>query len=411
MNYIEEVPYSLKFIAEKSRVKDECTIYAQILLNRNKTQFSINIKGVYSDWDKNEMRFNDSKKYNKFLNNQISNADVKIHESFIKVLHGGTEVTVSKIKSVFRGEEAPVKLPTVLQYVDEYIENMKLRSNEISKGTLKHYFTMRKYLEKFMNDQELKSIRIDEWRKKHFVMFQDYLITSPNKFKKGKSIQRMTSNLYMAKLKVVFNYALSNEVITQNPIIGFKMTKTQSEREYLSLDDIMKIENSSLAGNESLDRVRKIFLWSVYTGLRWEDAHNLKVKDVFQESDGQYYIRIKQEKTGAILFRPLMNKAVEMYKEFIENNGDSEHVLPRISNQKVNSYLKTIADLCGVRTKLSHHIARHSYATSVLLDGGVDLKAASYMLGHSSVKTTEIYAKISRSRAENVIEKLNAIYK
>ena len=97
-------------------------------------------------------------------------------------------------------------------------------------------------------------------------------------------------------------------------------------------------------------------------------------------------------------------------QEFERDYPESEYVIPRITNQKVNAYLKVIADLAGVKKVLTHHMARHSFATTILLDSGIDLKTVSFFMGHSSIKSTEVYGKITRNRAADVVKELDCLF-
>ena len=96
-------------------------------------------------------------------------------------------------------------------------------------------------------------------------------------------------------------------------------------------------------------------------------------------------------------------------QEFERDYPESEYVIPRITNQKVNAYLKVIADFAGVKKVLTHHMARHTFATTILLDSGIDLKTVSFFMGHSSIKSTEVYGKITRNRAVDVVRELNCV--
>lgn len=405
MEYLENVPYSVKFFASKNKL-GKTSIHVRIGLNRKKAEFSAKIKCDGEDWDADLMRFNNNKSYNKFLNNKLMLIENKVLEAFKKIRNSGGRPSAALLKQVYLGNDSGVGAPKLLEYVKQYINESKKIKNKYASGTLAHYKTLLVYLKEYLNQEELAEMRMDEWKRKHFVQFENFLLTRYNPMIKGP-VGRATSNKYLAKLKVVFNHALANEVITVDPKKGFTMHRVVGKREYLTRDEIEKIELHELGKNESLDRVRWIFLFSVFTGLRFSDAMSLKRTSIILESDNHYYIEIIQQKTSEPLYRPLLGKAIQIYERFKEEYPESEYVLPKISNQKTNVYLKTIADLCGIRKRLSHHIARHTFATTVLLDSGIDLKTTSYFMGHSSIKTTEIYGKITKNRATDVVKMLD----
>jgi site-specific recombinase XerD len=140
-----------------------------------------------------------------------------------------------------------------------------------------------------------------------------------------------------------------------------------------------------------LEHVRDIFVFSCFTGLAYVDVKNLKEKDIRSSFDGMLWIMKKRQKTNIqsnILLLEIPKMILGKYKDKLQN----ENVLPVLSNQKMNSYLKEIADLCGIEQNLTFHLARHTFATTVTLSKGVPIETVSKMLGHSDIKTTQIYA-------------------
>lgn len=405
MEYTEKIPYSLKFFAMKN-AKGETTIHARIGLKRRKAEFKADIICNEEDWDAENMRFHHNKAHNNYLNQKLSVIQGKVFESYITIRNSGTRPTAAIIKMVYFGEDSKIGCPLILTYLDDHIKLIKSKTDEYRPGTIAHYRTLRKYLAVFLSSIHCSSMRMNEWKRKHFVQFETHLRTTNHHILK-RPIGRATSNKYLSKLKAVFNSALANEIISTNPSIGFSMQRVKGTREYLTADEIKRIEEHDFDGNKSLDRVRKLFLFSVYSGLRFSDASQLKRDDVNLESDGNYWMTITQQKTKAPLYRPLFRKAVKLMQEFEEEYPDSEFVIPRITNQKVNAYLKVIADFTKIKKQLTHHVARHTFATTTLLDGGIDLKTVSFFMGHSSIKSTEVYGKITRNRAMDVVRELN----
>lgn len=407
MEYIETIPYSVKFFAVKNS-KGETTIHVRIGLNRNKAEFKADIVCEEEDWDAENMKFTDSKSHNNYLNQKLSRIQGKIFESYVTIRNSGTKPTAANIKMVYHGESSKIGCPLILTYLDDYIKIISLKTDEYRPGTIAHYKTLRKYLTVFLSSIHHSNMRMNEWKRTHFVQFETLLRTTNHHIMK-RPIGKATTNKYLAKLKVIFNYALSNEIITVNPSIGFKMQRVKGTTEYLTIDEVRRIEEYDFEDNISLDKVRKLFLFSVYSGLRFSDANQLKKENVTLESDNNYWMSLIQIKTGEFIYRPLFKRAVDLLKQFEEKYPDSEFVIPRITNQKVNAYLKVIADLAGVKKVLTHHMARHTFATTILLDSGIDLKTVSFFMGHSSIKSTEVYGKITRNRAVDVVKELNCV--
>jgi integrase/recombinase XerD len=405
MEYIETIPYSVKFFAVKNS-KGDTTIHVRIGLNRNKAEFKADIVCEEEDWDAENMKFTDSKSHNNYLNQKLSRIQGKIFESYVTIRNSGTKPTAANIKMVYHGESSKIGCPLILTYLDDYIKIISLKTDEYRPGTIAHYKTLRKYLTVFLSSIHHSNMRMNEWKRTHFVQFETHLRTTNHHIMK-RPIGKATANKYLAKLKVIFNYALSNEIITVNPSIGFKMQRVKGTTEYLTIDEVRRIEEYDFEDNISLDKVRKLFLFSVYSGLRFSDANQLKKENVTLESDNNHWMSLIQIKTGEFIYRPLFKRAVDLLKQFEEKYPDSEFVIPRITNQKVNAYLKVIADLAGVKKVLTHHMARHTFATTILLDSGIDLKTVSFFMGHSSIKSTEVYGKITRNRAVDVVRMLD----
>lgn len=405
MEYLNDLPYSIKFFGLPIG-DDEISIYVRIIMNRLKSEFTISVKGKFNEWEPDRMRFNGARPYNNYLNNKIGETEGKVFEAYIALKASGKAISSARLKSAVKGGVDQAISPKLMDYVETYTRKLHLRPDTYTDGTIAHYRTLIVYLKEFLEEQGLSSMHLDQWSRKHFVQFENYLLTKPHRLLK-RAIKRNTANKYLTKLKVVFNHALANEDITHDPTRGFKMERVKSEREYLTADELRRIEDSDMADNRSLVRIKHLFLFSVYTGLRFSDARALKRNMVIKESDGNHYLQMTQSKTGVRLYRPMLAKAIAIYERFLQEDPDSEYVLPCISNQKVNVYLKTVAELAGVKKNLTHHIARHTFATTVMLDSGIDLKTTSYFMGHSSIKTTEVYAKITKQRASGVVRELD----
>jgi integrase/recombinase XerD len=178
----------------------------------------------------------------------------------------------------------------------------------------------------------------------------------------------------------------------------------------LSQEEIDSIVDLDFQENKSLDMTRDIFLFSCYTGLRYNDAINLKMESISKIND-QIYLRIDQGKTDERREIPILDTALKIIEKytFCKERLVKNLVLPTLSNPKINQYLKYIANLAGITKPLSHHIARHTCATTILLDNDVPLETVSHWLGHNSVRTTQIYAKISHAKLDKESKRLNDI--
>lgn len=143
-----------------------------------------------------------------------------------------------------------------------------------------------------------------------------------------------------------------------------------------------------------IENVRDIFLFSCYTGLAYADVSKLTADDIVKGIDGNQWIKIKRTKTKTLSSIPILTVAEKLIEKYEDLKSPTGKLLPVYSNQRMNSYLKEIADSCGIKKNLTFHMARHTFATTVTLSNGVPIESVSKMLGHRSLRTTQHYAKI-----------------
>ena len=199
----------------------------------------------------------------------------------------------------------------------------------------------------------------------------------------NRKYESTTSAAMMVKLKTIITYALDNGKLKINPFNSIKISKRTKEVEYLTLDEIQAIKSKSFNGR--LEKVRDLFLFQCFTGLAYADMAQLTKED-FQFNGDQIFIKKCRVKTGISYLTVLIDEAVEIIRRY-------NFELPVLSNQKYNSYLKEIADLCGITKPMHTHIGRHTFAT-YMLNKGVSIEVVAKMLGHSNIKQTQHYSKL-----------------
>lgn len=158
--------------------------------------------------------------------------------------------------------------------------------------------------------------------------------------------------------------------------------------------------------SERLEQVRDVFIFSCFSGLAYVDVANLKEDNIRKSFDGNLWIITKRQKTNIDVNVPLLD-IPKMILEKYKGKLPSGKVLPIISNQKLNAYLKEIADVCGIKKNLTFHLARHTFATTTTLAKGVPVETVSKMLGHTNIETTQIYARITNNKISNDMQGLD----
>ena len=220
-----------------------------------------------------------------------------------------------------------------------------------------------------------------------------------------------TTVKYIKNFGKIIRICIANGWLDRNPFINYKSRMVEVERAFLSQDEIETMFNKEFA-TERLNQVKDIFLFSCFTGLAYADVKKLKQNNVGLGVDGERWIFINRTKTDTrsnIPLLPVSSAILEKYRNHPQA-VNQERLLPILSNQKMNSYLKEIADLCGIHKELTFHIARHTFATTVTLTNGVPIESVSKMLGHKNLHTTQHYAKILDLKVSNDMKALKDMF-
>ena len=197
--------------------------------------------------------------------------------------------------------------------------------------------------------------------------------------------------------------------IPSNPFNNFRCSYTSPERQVLTQDELNLIMKKDI-DIERLNEVRDVFIFCCYTGFAYSDVYKFERDALTIGIDGEYWLSTNRQKTGARESVPLLPIALEIIQKYRDNEYCVEHnkLLPVNSNQRYNAYLKEIADICGIKKKITTHIARHTFATTVTLANGVPIETVSSMLGHNSIRTTQIYAKVVEKKVSEDMQLLKA---
>ncbi len=215
---------------------------------------------------------------------------------------------------------------------------------------------------------------------------------------------------YHKCLKKVLNDAISMELLLRNPYKNFKIKQQDTNRDFLTLAEVHAIDAQKIVAGP-LQAVKDIFVFACYTGLSYSDLAKLTDQHLVIGDDGEEWIVVDRTKTNSRCRVPLLPRARVILQKY-ENypvNGSKGTLLPILPNQKMNVCLKELANICGINKKISMHVARHTFATSITLANGVPIETVSKMLGHNSLKTTQIYARIVDRKISDDMKKLRTI--
>lgn len=394
--------FSIKFYLNKKKEKGEqFKIYGRLIHDRKKCEFATNYYIEENKWDEGRGRA----KRNQVINDELSDLEAKINRIRRKLLDDEKPVSSRIIIEVLKGERKEKR--SLLEYINEHIEEIS-RKKEHAENTRNHYKSSRNIYAKFIKEKLKRSDVTIHSIDYNFLNKFDSWMLSEYTDKLGRPVKRNTVNKHHSRLRTLLHKAVREGFIQNNPYQLFSLKNTPTNRSFLTIEEVNHIKALDFSNNLALDRVRDFFLFSCYTSLRYSDAVRLRLKDIIETEEGRKLISIKMEKTKESVYVPIIPAAQNIIDKY-ENDPAREvegFILPRYSNQKLNSYLKLIATMAGINKEMTHHVARHTFAT-IALNKGMPLEVVQKILGHCNIRTTQIYAKMQTSTLEKEMEKLD----
>ena len=381
--------FSLFFYLKKqNNSKRDFAVYLRLVVDTKRTEICTKRKWEPSRWDNATGRAKGTKEDAKIMNAFLDLIQAKVYEAHHEIIASGKTVSSELIKNKIAG--IGDKQYNLLEVVEQHNkEILQLIGKGYCKGTWTKYNTTLTHLRNFIHwKYKLSDINIKDIKYSFVTDFEFYL-------KSEKNIDTNTNGKYIKNLKKIIHECQAKGWLEKDPFIGFKVKHKDAEIPHLS-DAELKILEEKEFEIDRLEHVKDIFLFSCYTGFAYADAAKLTPTNIEIGIDGKKWISKNREKTNVSSRIPLLPQAlaiIEKYKDHpkVSNSGK---LLPVLSNQKVNSYLKEIADSCGFQKNITFHVARHTFATTVTLSNGVPIDSVSKMLGHKKITTTQIYAKI-----------------
>ncbi|MCW0481435.1 site-specific integrase [Gaoshiqia sediminis] len=386
--------FGIQFVARASGGAENLVVYARITVNGSRSEVSLKQRVEPADWNPVAEKVSGRKKENKELNQFLEKVRSRLSNIYRELLVEGELPTASMVKNYFLGiDEAGNTIQDAFDY------HRKIVENDISKNTLHHYKTTEKYVMEFLLAcYKTENILLRKINYKFITDFE-YFLRTRKPVDHQKPMQNNGVMKHIERFRVVVRLALKLDWIKTDPFRSYQIKFKKVERGFLEADELLKIEETEFK-LPRLALARDLFVFSCYTGLSYIDTVQLKPEEIHLGTDGNYWIISSRQKTGVSMRIPILPKAWELIQKYTDNprskfNGT---IFPVISNQKLNSYLKEVADLCDISKNLTYHLARHTFATTVTLSNGVPIESVSKMLGHTSIKTTQIYARIVDSK-------------
>ena len=400
--------FSILFWLKQSKAKNgEAPLYVRLTVNGKRAEISLKRKIKITNWNSSKNCVKGTNQEARIVNEYLNQVYKGIVQAKNELTLESKFITSQAIKSRFlKEDEQNHTLNDIIKYHNDDM------LNKLKWGTQKNYYTTQKYISKFIKKQFNTSNIYLKQLDYNFILKFDKFLREYQPLDHHKKMGNNSVMKHIERFRKMITLSFKLEWIDRDPFINFTAKFEKVERGYLTEKELESIEEKQFS-IPRLQLVKDLFIFSCYCGLSYIDVINLTEENINFGIDGELWIIKKREKTNKLLRIPILPKAkilIDKYKLHpkSEINGS---IFPKISNQKLNSYLKEVADVCGIRKNLTFHLARHTFATTITLTNGVPIETVSQLLGHSRISTTQIYAKvIERKVSEDMTllkEKMN----
>ncbi len=395
--------FSIIFFTRKSRSNSKfLSIYSRITINGKRSEISLQRTVSILEWDSSKNRGRGTSTKTRILNNYLDHVYNRLLDCHKQLLEEDKIISANVIKARYLGNDTTHKtLKELLVYHNSTMVSV------LKPGTMKNYYTTEKYLYRFLLEKrKTNDIFLKQLNYGFIIDFEQFLRNVKNT-KKQLILSNNGVMKHLERFKKLINLALKLEWMAKNPFHQFQLKFDKYDRAFLSERELDLIETTHFK-NERLEKVKDCFIFSCYTGLSYVDVKELTSNQITKGIDRNFWIFTKREKTNETVKIPILPKALEIIKKYKNDSesGFTKTLLPVCSNQKTNSYLKEITRACGINKNITFHVARHTFATTVMLSNGVPIETVSKLLGHTKLSTTQIYARVVESKISEDIENL-----
>lgn len=392
---IRKMQISFLHYTSKENSKGEIPIFCRMTLKSERKQFSTGLYLLEKEWDKAKQKAKVKTPQAESINLHLEHIKNKLLQAETKLLLEKPEdYTLNDMYLIYTGEYEE-NAPTLLKLFKERLDKMeKLVGSEYTIRTFRKFKEVYQHTQDYLNEAyHLKDISFKKLDFKFIQNFQEYLLIS----KKHKPI---TVNKIVQRVNQVVLLAVKYKYLPEHPFKGYKPLKEVKQLVFLTEDEVRILENYQFA-QERLSKVRDYYIFSVYTGLAYHEAFNLKNEHIIKGFDGNDWIKMVRQKTQREINIPLLPQAKKIIQKY-EQSENQGYILPPLSNQKMNSYLKEIAEITGIKKHLTHHTARKTFASTILLYNNVPIEIVSKLLGHSNINITQkSYAQVINKSISN----------
>ena len=384
--------FKVLFYLKKNNLKPDgkVPVMGRITINGEVAQFSCKLNIKPSLWDTNANRAAGKSLEAHKINQKLDNIRTQIGKQYQNICDKDNFVSAEKVKNAYLGFGDEYR--SLLSIANELIEQYRSRlGKNCAKNTFNKLLLNCKRIEGFLqNSYHISDIPIREVELQFIQDYYNYLL-GDRKYAGG------TIKTSIDGFKQIMLIAQRKGYVQVNPFTGFSFRVQMRERGYLSEDELQRFMTVELRYYRQR-QIRDIFVFQAFTGLAYADVKKLTFDDVQTSFDGELWLIGKRKKTNTSFYVKLLPVAKQLIEQYRVVSKD-KFVFPVSSDVSyMNRILRRIAKKCGITKQISSHVGRHTFATTVCLSQGVPIETVSRMLGHTDIRTTQIYAKITNDK-------------
>jgi integrase/recombinase XerD len=391
--------FNINFFLKKDKgSRGNAPMYARIRVNGKFTDISIARTVNIKAWNQKDQKLMGNDQEAKDIREKMRQIRNEVNNAYDFFRYGKQIITAEAIKAKAEGvEEEQVSLLWLINYHNTEIRKL------LEPGTMKNYFTTERYVKEFLiTKKKRKDLYLSQLDYKFIIDFEIYL-----RHREPEKGQRPCANntvmKHIERLRKIINIAVKNDWIIKDPFIRFERHMIIKDRQCLEFEELETIKTLELP-EDTLQIIRDIFVFCCYTGLSYADICLFSDGHLVTDIEGEKWLEMVRKKTanfsGHKFFVLLLPEAITLINKYKGNPkaGFTNTIFPVFSNQFINRCLKKISKMAGLSLLLTFHIARHTFATTVTLENGVPIESVSEMLGHTTIRTTQIYSKVKKRK-------------
>lgn len=379
--------FSIYFYLKRRKLQKDSksTIMLRIIVNNKAADVSLKTSILHEHWDKQNRRVSDMNPEAHDINTYLDKVSSTLQHHYRQAQMEGKHLTASMLKQRFMATGS--NPPSLLEIFDKQVKDADrlAHAGQISMSHSNRHKLVYRRLEEFCKKMGRQDMPLEQFNRQMIHELELFFRTDCR-----LSINTTAKMMSMVRKGILWAYRCG--IILTNPFSTYRIKKEESQKQYLNRQEIIRIMNKQL-DIPRLASIRDIFIFSCFTGIAYSDICRLRKDQIISDSDKSMYIHLYRTKPNHPAFIPLLPQAKKIASFYIRK-GESEYLFPSISNQKSNAYLKELADICHIRKRVTFHAARHTFATTVTLANDVALQNVSKMLGHSSTRMTQHYARV-----------------